>query len=163
MNILFAQPATAQNRTGATAWKTLTMQPNWSANMKKALLNKGLDFFFVKGKIVKVLPLLPLYFHFSLYYLHVINPNRASVIIWLYLISFSSYVIYGKHRCRLFGWPAELVLLVDQVYTSKTPFQRYSGVDYLDKMIFTFNKSFILPPTKLSPWQPCPELKKNKK
>ena len=91
--------------------------------------------------------------HFPLYYLHIINPNRISVIIWLHLIFLSFYATHGKYRCRLSGWPAEPALLVDWVYTDRTPFQRYSGVDHLDEMILTFNKSIILLSTKLSPWQ----------
>ena len=31
------------------------------------------------------------------------------------------------------------------------PIQEYLGVDYLDRAMPTFNKSWILPPTKLSP------------
>ena len=91
--------------------------------------------------------------HFPLYYLQVINPNWVSMITWLYLISLFSYVTRSKYRCRLSGWLAEPALLVDRVYMGRTPFQGYSGVDYLDRMIPTFDKSFILPPTKLLPWQ----------
>ena len=134
------------------------MQPNWSANTSRALLNKGVDFLFSSGgRLSRFYPFYPYPFiflcHFPLYYLHVINPNRVSVITWLHLISLFFYVTRSKYRCRLFGWPAEPALLVDQVYMSRTPFQEYLGVDYLDKVILTFNKSSILPPTKLSPWQ----------
>ena len=102
---------------------------------------------------VTVLPLLPLSVHFPHDYLHVINPNRVSVVTWLHLSSLSSHVTRGKHRCRLSGWPAEPALLVDRVYTGRTPFQGYLGVDYLDRGMTTFNKSRILPPIKLSSWQ----------
>ena len=99
------------------------------------------------GRLSRFYPFYPYLFiflcHFPLYYLHVINPNRVSAIIWLHLISLSSYVTRGKYRCRLSSWPTELALLVNRVYTytGKTPFQGYSGVDYLEKMIPTFNKS----------------------
>ena len=97
------------------------------------------------GRLSRYYPFYPYLFiflcHFPLYYLHVINPNRVSVITWLHLISLSSYVTRGKYRCRLSVWSAEPALLVDRVYTGRTPFQGYSGVDYLDRVMPTFNKS----------------------
>lgn len=75
------------------------------------------------------------------------------MIIWLHLIFLSSHFTCSKHRCRLFSWPVEPILLVDQVYMGKTSFEGYLGVDYLNKMIFTFNKSSTLPHTRLSSWQ----------
>ena len=66
LNILFAGPAMAQNGTGDITWKTSIMQSSWSANMRKDLINEGVDFFFVRGEVVTVLPLLSLSIHFPL-------------------------------------------------------------------------------------------------
>lgn len=60
-NTLFAGPSTALNKIDCITSRTLTMQPNLLITMKKALLNKSIEFL-IEKEIVMVLLFYPYFF-----------------------------------------------------------------------------------------------------